>query len=106
MAMHRRTHGFGRGVLAGLVLVLMMVLAALWLFPPLLAPEIEADAMAPPGAPAEPAPGGAAGPAPLVAPAPGRLVDGLPAPGIPGGTVAPAPPEGPGSPSLVPSGDD
>jgi hypothetical protein len=106
MARHRRTHGFGPGVLTGLVLVLMMLLAAVWLFPPLLAPEIADEAMAPPEAPAAPAPDGAAGPVPLVAPAPGRLVDGLPAPGIPGGAVAPAPPEGPGLPSLLPSGDD
>jgi hypothetical protein len=96
--MQRRTYGFWRGVLAGIVVTLAAVLALAWAFPPLRAPEVD-DAMqvapAPPGAPAA-----AATPGPMLTPAAGPLVDGLPgAPAHPQGAT----PEQPaGSPSLVP----
>ena len=52
--MQRGTYGFWRGVLTGLVVTLVAVLALAWVFPPLRAPEVD-DAMqvapAPPGAP-------------------------------------------------------
>lgn len=54
MAVERRTRGFWRGLLTGLLLVIGLALVGAWLFPPLRAPVVTVDSLEPPSAPAMP----------------------------------------------------
>ena len=100
MAAERRTHGFWKGFLTGLVLAAAGLLALAWLNPPrpLLPPEVDPGALEAPAAPDQPQ--GAAEPV-----APGAQALLPPAPATPLIADAPAPDPAPGaagSPSLMP----
>lgn len=63
----RRTHGFWKGVLAGLLVAAAGLLALAWLHPPrpLMPPEVDPGALEAPAAPGQP--DGVAGPEPAAA---------------------------------------
>lgn len=56
--MQRGTHGFWRGILAGIVVAIAAALLLAWVYPPLRAPEVDNGMQVPPAPPG--VPGGAA----------------------------------------------